>query len=396
MRLIFQYSRLDLLSGTIQLSFTKKNFMTHVLHVYKSYFPETRGGIEQFIQTLTSATQILGIKNTLLTTTQQSLDSNHRDPLEIIRAQSNFIIASCPFSLEFFRHFQKIYPQYPTIHLHFPWPFGELVTRLLVKSDHQIVVTYHADITRQKYLKKIYIPLMHSLFKRADRIVATSPNLLASSSILQKYAAKATVIPLSLNPLDYEAKPFFINKWQTQVGKNFLLFIGQFRYYKGIEMLLRALEGTQIPCILAGEGPLKLEMQKLASKLKLDHLKFIGTISENDKAALIELSRGVILPSTHRSEAFGLSLLEGLAFNKPLISTELGTGTSFVNQNGKTGWVVPPRNPLALRQAILELFKNDNLCNQFQQASKKYFEEYFQLNKIANQYKDIYLNNDSQ
>jgi len=63
------------------------------------------------------------------------------------------------------------------------------------------------------------------------------------------------------------------------------------------------------------------------------------------------------LPSIAKSEAFGLVLLEAMAWGKPVISTELGTGTSFVNQDGITGFVVPPKNSQVLAQAIKKLFR---------------------------------------
>ena len=70
--------------------------------------------------------------------------------------------------------------------------------------------------------------------------------------------------------------------------------------------------------------------------------------------ALLALSYAILFPSHLRSEAFGISLLEGAMFGKPLISSEIGTGTTYINIDGKTGVVVPPSDQmLYARQWII-------------------------------------------
>ncbi len=59
-----------------------------------------------------------------------------------------------------------------------------------------------------------------------------------------------------------------------------------------------------------------------------------------------------------RSEAFGISLLEGAMFGKPMISSEIGTGTSYINIHDETGLVVPPSDPEAFREAMRTLWDN--------------------------------------
>ena len=68
-----------------------------------------------------------------------------------------------------------------------------------------------------------------------------------------------------------------------------------------------------------------------------------------------------MLPSIARAEAFGAVLIEAMACGKPAVSTELGTGTSWVNRDGETGFVVPPADPAALAQAIRRLVEDGDL-----------------------------------
>ena len=67
---------------------------------------------------------------------------------------------------------------------------------------------------------------------------------------------------------------------------------------------------------------------------------------------MFRLARALVFPSLYRSEAFGVSLLEGAMYGLPLISTELNTGTTFVNKEGVTGLVVPPGDVEAGRGAL--------------------------------------------
>lgn len=76
-----------------------------------------------------------------------------------------------------------------------------------------------------------------------------------------------------------------------------------------------------------------------------------------------------VLPSVAESEGFGLVLLEAMACGKPLVTTELGTGTSWINQHGETGFVVPPRDPKALAQAIKHLVSDEALRLKMGQAA---------------------------
>jgi Glycosyltransferase len=59
-----------------------------------------------------------------------------------------------------------------------------------------------------------------------------------------------------------------------------------------------------------------------------------------------------VLPSVERTEAFGIVGLEALAAGLPLITTELGTGTSYYNRDGSTGVIVTPGRPDEIAQAI--------------------------------------------
>jgi rhamnosyl/mannosyltransferase len=82
---------------------------------------------------------------------------------------------------------------------------------------------------------------------------------------------------------------------------------------------------------------------------------FLGEVPDGDLPGLYASADIFVLPANSRAEAFGKVLLEAMASGLPCVTTELGTGTSYVVRDGETGVVVPPRDPDALRIAIADL-----------------------------------------
>jgi len=142
--------------------------------------------------------------------------------------------------------------------------------------------------------------------------------------------------------------------------------------------------------VIAGAGPEERALKRQAHKLNLDNVYFVGKIDEEDKRALYSLCRFVVVPSHLRSEAFCLSLLEGLIFGKPLISTALNTGTTFVNQHSKSGLVVQPRNPQELVEAMHALSSDEDLHERLSQGARQHYVDNFSAARMKEAYVDLY------
>jgi rhamnosyl/mannosyltransferase len=253
------------------------------------------------------------------------------------------------------------------------------------------VVTYHSDIIRQKNLLKLYAPLRSRFLGDVDRIVATSPNYLATSDVLERYRDKVTVIPIGIDKATYpQPSPEKLQYWREKVGQKFFLFVGALRYYKGLHLLLEAARGTEYPVAIVGAGPVEHELKAQASRLGLRNIHFLGLLPEEDKVALLQLSYCAVFPSHLRSEAFGISLLEGAMYGKPMISSEIGTGTTYINIDGQTGLVVPPSDPTALRNAMQYLWTHpERAAAMGVQAERRYW-QYFTADRMASAYVDLY------
>ncbi|MFT4060079.1 MAG: glycosyltransferase [Legionella sp.] len=362
----------------------------NILHVYKTFLNDTFGGVEQTIY------QIAKTKNALFNHSVLSLSKNYHNTsaehhgVKNICYRENFSIASNSISFSLLRDFRRLVAHVDVIHYHFPWPFADIM-HLFWRVKKPAVLTYHSDIVRQKQLMFFYRPLMNRFLKSVDKIVATSPNYLESSPVLQKYKHKVATIPIGLDKTYYpEPDKEQCEYWSKRFGNKFFLFIGVMRYYKGLHILLKALQNTQFPVLIVGTGPLEEELKNYAQKLNLTNVHFLGMLSDNDKIVLLNLCTAVIFPSHLRSEAFGITLLEGAMAGKPLISSEIGTGTSYININGKTGFVVPPADADALRQAMQYLWDNPHECITMGLHAQARYQELFTNEKMLLAYEQVY------
>jgi glycosyltransferase involved in cell wall biosynthesis len=362
-----------------------------VLHFYKTSFPDTMGGIEQVIYQLASGSVKLGVEVDVLSlSTNKDLKTIEIEGYLAHRAHLNFMIASTGFSISVIWRFFQLAKQADIIHYHFPWPFMDLV-HFVTRVKKPTVITYHSDITRQINLLKLYQPLKCKFLESMDVLVATSPNYVATSSVLAKYKDKTKVIPLGLCKDSYPKVSIDrLLYWQEQVGIKFFLFVGNLRYYKGLHILIEAAKGIDYPIVIVGAGPIEQELKAQSTRLGLHNIHFLGYQSDEDKVALLNLCYGVLFPSHLRSEAFGISLLEGAMYGKPLISSEIGTGTCYVNINDETGLVVPPSDPIALRQAMVYLWEHPIRAAEMGRCAEERYLQYFTAEKMVNSYVDLY------
>jgi len=362
-----------------------------VLHFYKDYFPESIGGVEQVIRQMCVGTGRLGVTNEVLTLTRGK-DLNpidfeghtvHRVPLDIN-------VASNGISFAAFGQLKRRAAACDVVHYHFPWPFMDLA-HFVAGVDKPTLVTYHSDIVRQKLLLRLYKPLKHRFLQSVDAIVATSPNYLASSAVLDRYRAKTRTITYGLDKSIYPLpEPARLDKWRACAGEKFFLFVGVLRYYKGLHILLDAVANNHYPVVIVGAGPIEHELKAHAARLGLSNVMFVGALDDADKVALLTLCYAVAFPSHLRSEAFGISLLEGAMYGKPMISSEIGTGTSYINVDQETGLVVPPSNPQAFADAMRTLWDNPALARAMGERAELRYQHLFTAETMATRYNALY------
>ena len=365
-----------------------------ILQIYKDYYPPVRGGIEGHLHVLSHGLEDRGIEVELLVSnTCSRLEVQNDDGIKITKVPQITRVASAPLNYNLVFWLRKLGTKFDVLHFHLPNPTAEMSYLISGLRKHS-VATYHSDIIRQRLTARLYRPFLKSFLSKIDCIIATSPNYIDSSAILREYRQKCQIVPLGIHisrfnrPLTGLPDPAIIR--QTH-GNRLLLFIGKFRYYKGISVLLEAMKKVDGKLLLVGEGYLETELKKHVEINRLENkVVFLGELSDQAVNAFLHACDVFVLPSVERSEAFGIVQLEAMACGKPVISTELGTGTTYINQHRQTGMVVEPNNSDVLAQAINFLLDRPELRFKFGQAGLERVKRFFSADRMIDDLITVY------
>ncbi len=348
------------------------NSRPRLLEVTKAFYPVI-GGVEKTVYDLATLATVEFDVKVLAVSEDRTARQERYGAFDVVKVPKLAKVFSAPLSLSYPSKFAELVREADVVHLHSPYPLAELALWLHpVKT--RVVVTYHFDIVRQKAVEPFYAPLLHATLRRADRIIATNPNSRATSPFLRRYDDKVTVIPsCGIEPESYELTPVQRAAAEELRGRHarpLVLFVGRLVYYKGAEYLVRAMADVNADLVVVGSGPLEPSLKALARELGAEaRIGFLPHIPRDELLQLFHACDLFVLPSVAKSEGFGLVLLEAMACGKPLVTTELGTGTSWINQHGETGFVVPPRDPQALAEAIQRLVSDEPLRRRMGQAA---------------------------
>lgn len=368
-----------------------------ILHLYKDYFPVV-GGIENHIRLLAEAQVRRGHEVTVLVTNPHPggwrTFAETLNGVRVVRAGRLVTVASTPLSLSLFWEVRRL--PCDVIHLHFPYPVGEVAQWLLGPRKARRVLTYHSDVVRQRGWLRLYAPLMYHILAQVDTIIATSPPYVESSPVLRRFRERVRVVPLGIETARFRAAPpEQVAAWRARLapgGEPLLLFVGRLRYYKGLDVLLQALPLVPAARLaVAGDGPMRAVWERLATLLDLgQRVVFLGDVADEDLPALYHAADLFVLPATARSEAFGTVLIEAMAAGLPLVTTDVGTGTSWVNRHGETGLVVPPRDPSALAAAINRLLQSPDLRRAMGRTGQQRALAEFDVERMVDRVLEVY------
>jgi glycosyltransferase involved in cell wall biosynthesis len=319
-----------------------------VLHVFKDYFPPSRGGIEHLIHDIVHSMD--GVVSEVLTSSRsRRLVEDDDDGVRVVRAPEYARPTSTPVTPAWAKHMRDT--DADVIHFHMPNPFGELML-LASRTTVPVVASYHADIVGRRAVLPFYLPFHHRALRRAERIVVASPPMREAPQ-MQPHADRTVVIPYGVEPGEWERRPSLADDIRALHRSPIVLFLGRLAYYKGLDVLLRAMRSVDATLLLCGTGPKGAELQAMAADLGVSgRVVFVGDVGDAERLAYYHAADVFAFPSTMRAEAFGIAMLQAMACGTPVISTELGTGTSWVNQDGQTGLVVPAGDVAALATAL--------------------------------------------
>ena len=365
-----------------------------VLHVYKDYHPVV-GGIEHHIQVLAEGLREQGIDvQVLATNTNRKTLEGEINGVPVTKVGRLLNISSAPVSLGFCSELKRLSHDADIVHLHSPYPPAELCQLALHGGKH-FVLTYHSDIVRQKILGFFYHPFLRRVLRLAEHITVSNPQYIELSRFLRPVADKCTVAHHGIDLTRFTLTPAVQQRAALTRARYddvpLLLFVGRLRHYKGIGVLIDAMKTVEAHAVIVGDGPMgSVWKQKVGDENVMDRVTFLNKIPEEELVALYYAADIFVFPSTNRAETWGTVQVEAMACGLPVICTELGTGTSYVNQNEITGLVIEPNNDLALSEALQRLINNPELRQRLGQAGQVRAREALSKEAMVQQMMDFY------
>lgn len=358
-----------------------------ILHVYKDFCPPVFGGMEQHIALMCRYQRQWAEVEALVCSRSLRTRVAERDGTRVLEVGEWGRFQSAPISPLFPWHLRQ--QRADVVVVHVPNPTAELGW-LLARPRGTLVVRYHSDVVRQANAMRLYRPALMQFLRQAAIILPTSEPYLRSSPVLGEVASKCRVVPLGIEPETFQQPdPARVAACVGRYGGRFVLFSGMHRYYKGLPYLVEAAKAIQAPVVIAGDGPERAACMALADSLGVA-VAFPGALSHEDLVAHLHACTVFAFPSVERSEAFGISIMEAHACGKPVVATRLGTGVDFINEDGATGLNVPPRDPVALAEAINGLLADPERATAMGAYARDRISQSFRAETVARQEFELY------
>ncbi|MGB9821331.1 MAG: glycosyltransferase [Pseudothermotoga sp.] len=357
-----------------------------ILTINKMYYPEI-GGVETVAKAVAEIALNVGESKVLTFNKGKNFSEETINGVKVIRLPTIFKWRSIRISPYYKSVFAKEAQIAKTIIFHFPSGQPELHPQIYKKISSKKICFYHADVD-YKIVGKIYDVFVRRFLDTMDKIIVTSPNIVESSNILKDYKEKIVVIPLFVDTSHFyprnPSKREYLLPLFSEPPEKIVLYNGRLAKYKGLEYLIEAMSmlGKQYGLVIIGRGQREKELKQLARKLGTEkRVVFLDHVQYDELPEYYSAADVFVLPSISRAEAFGLVGLEAMACGTPVITTELGTGTSYYNLHGVTGLIVSPRNSSSLAQAIKYITNNSQQCDKMiirkraEEFSLKIFED---------------------
>ena len=365
-----------------------------ILQFGKFYYP-TFGGIERAMYEITEGLNGIGVQcDVLCCNTKPFTEASNFKNYTVYRAASYGRINSATISPRLVTRLLKTHRDYDVIHVQHPDPMAFLAL-FIVRPSCKIVIHWQSDIVRQETMLKLFLPLQTWVLKRADKIIAATEAYANHSPYLKPYLDKTEIIPIGISDESFHTDEEKVNRIKKRYGdRKIILAFGRLVTYKGFDDLIASAQylSDDYVILIGGGGPEEKNLSDRISKFKLnDKVHLLGNVEEEEKYNYFQASSLFCLPSVTKAEAYGVVLIEAMAFGKPIVSSKIEeSGMVWVNQDKVTGIQVPPRSPRELARAIEMIGDNPELYQKLSDNSAKRYHDVFTRKKMIESLNKLY------
>ncbi len=274
--------------------------------------------------------------------------------------------------------------------------YGRLAARwagvpIIISTVHSSLYNY--PIGRMK--KKMYTYLDRLTAHFCDQIICVSRAL--ADEMVKRSKINPGKILIIRNGVDLKRfdqigdTAYLLKESNTNSEDKKIGAIGRLSHEKGHACLLKAVARLKksfprLKCLIVGDGPLRQELERLSRELGISqNCIFLG--ARRDIAEILSILDLLVLPSL--SEGLSMALLESMASRCPAVASRVG-GIPELIEDGKTGLLVEPENPLALAEAIRSLLQNKDKAKEISLNARRRVEKEFTVEEMAKKTEGIY------
>ena len=345
-----------------------------ILQIAKYYYP-VEGGIETVTKYLGEG--LTAFEQVVVCFSQDGITRlDTVNGVKVYRIASSMNIASQDIAFSYYHYLKKIiYEEQPDIILlHCPNPFLYPITAKLTPNDVKLVLLWHSDILGKGILYKMIKQFEKVILRKADLILATSPNYIHPSSPIYDWRDKTKVVANGIIKSDFVWRPgdeTTVEEIRRKYHhKKIIFFVGRHAAYKGVDYLIEAERYIQSDCVIliGGRGP---ETERLKALNTSSRIKFIGRVPNEYLRCYYYASDIFAFTSCTKQEAFGIALAEAMYCGSvPVTFTIEGSGVNWVSVGGETGIEVPLGDVQAYAAAIDKLLNDKELYMKYATAGK--------------------------
>jgi glycosyltransferase involved in cell wall biosynthesis len=276
------------------------------------------------------------------------------------------------------------------LHAHYASSYGLLGA--LSNFYPFIVSVWGRDVYNFPKKSFLHKKILQFILNKANIILSTSYTMAQETS---KYTSK----PIEVIPFGVDINIFKPKKVKSLFNEKDIV-IGTIKSLEdkyGIEYLIKAFKlltnkypYLPLKLLIVGGGSLEKKLKKLVIDLKIqDKTFFTGKVPYEEIPKYHNMLSIEVFPSIEDSESFGVAVVEAMACAKPVIVTKVG-GLPEVVENGKTGFIVPPKNPIAIAEALKKLIFNKALRYKMGLAGRERVLKFYNLEDNLNKMIQIY------
>ena len=327
--------------------------MLTVLHLGK-FYPPVPGGMERVVESLCQATRGQLDSRVLAVHTGRGTIEEVVGGVPVTRVGVWGAAGSVPVAPALAAHLRHAKADVLVVHEPNPWA---LLSYLVARPRVPLAMWFHSEVVRPRLqYQAFYAPMAWPVYRRARRIAVSSPTLGTRAVALRSHQSRVSVIPFGIDA-DAWARGEDVRRRveviRAAARGPIVFFAGRHVPYKGVDVLIRAVRTLPVTLTIAGDGPMRAAWEHLSrAERGCARVQFIGEVDDEELKAQMHACDVFALPSVTRAEAFGFVQLEAMACGKPVVSTSVDSGVSWVNRHGESGLVVPPGDAAALRAAL--------------------------------------------